>query len=565
MDPFTITPTVDATQEFLEIANDFSNPLELVREAISNAFDAKAKTIAVKFSVEKEYGERVLHIKIEDDGHGMERDGLQSFFDLGNSLRRGDATTIGEKGHGTKVYFNSSSIEVLTSKDGHGYQATMVDPFRKLFNREIPTVEVTPVAAPFSHGTHITIRGYNNNRRELFTHEQVKDYIQWFTKCGSIETAFGETQHQDVKLFLAGLDRTEHECMAFGHYFPPDSKSIEELFEEHLVTAPDYYSKKIVKEGQLKSFPEIRFHAVFCIEGNKTKQAYNRMLRRQGYRAPEGSYTVQERYGLWLCRDFIPVQRKNEWLTFKGSEYTKFHAFINCQEFRLTANRGSVDNTPSEIMDDVKDSVLGIYNEIVQGDAWREIEWLESEAEGFRTAERERKDFQWRVAKANKANVCEYKGTSLVEPQRESGVFALFLQLTMLAPELFPFEIVDYDTHSGIDVVAKGDKTTPIQNAKLYYVEFKLWLTPQFNHSFENLYSIVCWDTEIKNGDIMTDVNGEERKMQIVGCSETGDYTRYFLDHPKKAHKIEVFVLKDYLREKVGLDFRPRPAAKAGK
>ena len=121
MATFKIIPTVDETQEFLEIANNFSNPLELVREAISNAFDAKAKTISIVFTVGAEFGERVLYITITDDGHGMDKDGLQSFFDLGNSLRRGDPTTIGEKGHGTKVYFHSSSIEVTTTKDGHTY------------------------------------------------------------------------------------------------------------------------------------------------------------------------------------------------------------------------------------------------------------------------------------------------------------------------------------------------------------------------------------------------------------------------------------------------------------
>jgi hypothetical protein len=42
------------------------------------------------------------------------------------------------------------------------------------------------------------------------------------------------------------------------------------------------------------------------------------------------------------------------------------------------------------------------------------------------------------------------------EPQRESGVYALLVQLCTLKPSLFPFEIVDYDTHSGIDVIVKG-------------------------------------------------------------------------------------------------------------
>jgi hypothetical protein len=49
--------------------------------------------------------------------------------------------------------------------------------------------------------------------------------------------------------------------------------------------------------------------------------------------------------------------------------------------------------------------------------------------------------------------------------------------------------------------------------------------------------------------------------MQIVAPSSGGDYTRYFLDNPKKAHKIEVFCLKSYLKEKLGISFVPRTSS----
>jgi hypothetical protein len=75
--------------------------------------------------------------------------------------------------------------------------------------------------------------------------------------------------------------------------------------------------------------------------------------------------------------------------------------------------------------------------------------------------------------------------------------------------DLFPFFIIDYDTHDGIDVIAKGDKHTPIASTKLFYVEFKRTLSKGFNHSFENLHSFVCWDTEIKDDDILKDINSE--------------------------------------------------------
>lgn len=556
MDSYVITPRVNETQEFIEIANDFSNPLDLVREAISNSYDAKSTEIQVSFEVEKQYGESILKITLKDNGSGMGKDQLQSFFDLGNSTRRMDETSIGEKGHGTKVYFNSRKIEVETSNGNIGLHAIMDDPFRKLFDRRIPEINVS-YDENIPIGTKITIYGYNNNRRDKFTHHILKDYIFWFTKHGAIENQFNELSTK-VTLLLKGLGANEFEKISQGHFFPEDSENINKLFEDYLTKAPDYYVRKIVKEGILRNFPEIKYQAVFCIEGKYAKYDYNQMLRRPGYSAPEGAYTIQERYGLWICKDYIPIQRKNEWITFKGSEYTKFHAFINCQDLRLTANRGSVDNTPSEILQDIKDEVLKIYENIIKGDEWTSMEWLEEEASSYQTTEKEKKNFEWRLNKINKANIARYKDITLIEPERESGVFSIFLLLSQSEKELFPFYVVDYDTHDGIDVIAKGNDTTPISSAKLFYVEFKRTLSKSFNHSFENLHSVVCWDTDIKHDDVLKDINGEERKMQIIASENVNDYTRYFLENPRKAHKIEVFCLNKYLKEKLNIDFFPR-------
>ena len=558
MEPYEITPSVDETQEFIEIANDFSNPLDLVREAISNAYDAKATEIHISFQTVKQYGESILKISLKDDGLGMVPDQLQNFFDLGNSSRRDDETTIGEKGHGTKVYFNSRKIEVWTSAGEVGLHAVMEEPYRKLCNREIPSVTVTPTEG-VDKGTEITIFEYNNNRREKFTHNILYDYIVWFTKHGSIETHF-VTPDSATRLFLKGLDVDGFQEVPQGHVFPEDSADINKLFEEHITKAPSHYSKKIIKEGVLKNHPETKYQAMFSIEGKYAKYGYNHMLRRRGYSAPVGAYTIQERYGLWICKDHIPIQRKNEWITFKGSEYTKLHAFINCQDLRLTANRGSIDNTPSEVLQDLKNEVRKIYDDIVKSDEWTAMEWLEDEASAYQTTEKEKKNFKWRIKKINRANVAEYKGVTLVEPERESGVFSIFLILSQLEEDLFPFHIIDYDTHDGIDVIAKGDKHTPIASAKLFYVEFKRTLSKGFNHSFANLHSVVCWETDIKHDDILKDINAEERKMQIIAPNKEGDYTRYFLDHPQKAHKIEVFCLKNYLKEKLHIDFNPRTA-----
>src|SRR5262245_33373161 len=129
---YEIVPEVDAVREFLEIAGDFTNPLEVVREAVSNSFDAGAHNVAILFSRVKEKGRSTLVVEIQYDGKGMNKDELQSFFDLGNSKKRGDASTIGEKGHGTKVFFNCSSITVQTIQKGICLTASMDQPLARL-------------------------------------------------------------------------------------------------------------------------------------------------------------------------------------------------------------------------------------------------------------------------------------------------------------------------------------------------------------------------------------------------------------------------------------------------
>ena len=564
MKNFTIIPKVDTSREFIEIAMDFANPLDLVREAISNSFDAGATKIRLIFSVIDDCGEKKLKIEIADNGHGMDVDGLQSFFDLGNSLRRSDENAIGEKGHGTKVYFNSAQIEVFTIKDGIKYHALMKEPNRKLHNHEMPEVEVD-IAEMTSEptGTVIYILGYNNNRRDKFTHAQLKDYILWFTKFGSVEREFGIDKNIGVELELKGVDEDSAEKLSFGHIFPAESKSVSKLFDKYSMDAPKRYCKKFIKSGNLRNLPEIKYQAVFYVEGLKVRYEYNPMIRHSGYSAPQGGYTIQERYGLWLCKDFMLIQRKNEWINTKGSEYTKFHAFINCQNLRLTANRGSVENTPSEIMQDLQEVVSDIYEEITSGNDWDDLNWLEEEVGAFRTSKKEEDEFKRRIDAINRTAVAEFKGLHLVAPRQEIGVFSLFIQVSNYAPSIFPFTIVDYDTHVGIDAIAKANDPTPIKESKIYYVEFKRLLTKDFNHSFKNLHSIVCWDInlkDIKHNDEVTDISKETRQLEIIPPVSAEDYTHYYLKGMKSSRNIEVFVLKIFLKEKLNIEFKPRTA-----
>ena len=558
----TIVPTVHATQEFLEIARDFANPLDIVREGISNAYDAKAKEIIIKFDVIQKYDEPVLRITIADDGEGMTLAGLQAFFDLGNSTRRDlkseDPTLIGEKGHGTKIFFNSDQVDVTTTDGQSVFHATMEKPFVDLHKGNIPKVrvQVTPYDNKFK-GTKVVILGYNRNRRDMFTHGQLKDHIQWFTKHGSIEKQLKGLSGDEPILSLSGVDweGEEGEEIPFGHPFPDESSPVEELFEEHTVDAPQYFVKKWIRKGSLPDYPEIKYELVFAVEGDRAKRLSNQMLRGRGRVAKPGSYQVQERYGLWLTKDYIPIQRKNEWVTSRGSEFTKFHAFLNCQALKLTANRGSIENTPAEVIDALGKVARSLFNEIAESNDWVDMEWLEGQASAYNTEQKEKLDYERRVKFARTQKTATHKGVNLIEPRYENSVYSIFVILQTLEPELFPFEIVDYDTHSGIDVIAKTRDDVDVGQAMLRYVEFKHTLSSTFNHSFKNLHSIVCWKTKILHGEQIEDVAGTERTMVITPPTDPSQYTMYMLDDSRSTHKIEVFVLDTYLKEKLGITF----------
>lgn len=104
---------------------------------------------------------------------------------------------------------------------------------------------------PDATWTKIVILGYNDDDRKMFTHEQLKDYILWFTKMGSIEKEFGIKENQNVTLALRGVDRTEaegYETLEFGHFF---------LRKRHLLVSFWKYIWRmhlniIVKDGCLK-------------------------------------------------------------------------------------------------------------------------------------------------------------------------------------------------------------------------------------------------------------------------------------------------------------------------
>lgn len=556
-----IEPRVAAEAEFFEILNDFGNPLELLREAISNAIDAGATTLDVSFQVEEIEGARRLVIELEDDGTGMTNEVItRDFWGLGYSPSRQRSDAIGEKGHGTKIYLRSERIEVRTQSSEGAHESICDRPLKALSQKRLhePRLRAIPPFREHS-GTRIRIIGYNDNERSKFIRDIVKDYLLWFTKIGSVERIFKIDRHAGFKVRLKCLDQDEPEVVSFGHVFPDENSDIDKLFEERGTGAADSYVKRYVwPKERLQGHPEVSYEAVISVEGDGIKRVYNPMIRERR-RSESGKYRVFDRYGIWLCKDFIPVVRVNDWITGFGSGSNAFvllHGFVNCQSLKLTANRGTIANTDPKILEELQSAVQRLVADVDADLNKAGLYTLRGWHEESRTLEQERTEFARRVKTLRVRRVAKYNGRTLYEPSNESELFGLLVTVYALHPELFEFEPLDYNTTRGIDVIAKNKSGTTGSEGQHWYVELKYMLRSDFNHAFEHIRWIVCWDLDksIGDGSEFRGIEDSDVRRLTVDTDDAGRQV-YFLDNRKRAGKIQIIRLKEYLKERLNIEF----------
>lgn len=582
------TPEVKEAKSFREIVENFTDPREVLREAISNAVDWGASTIQIKIYEDATRADKELVINIRDNGLGLSRERFFAFWNLADSpgMQKDEfgkklGGRVGEKGHGTKTFWKCRLLAVESiaiEENGARWHVIgeMREPINTLLENKVPKYEY---AESFEQDgqtfTEITIKGYHIRSVEDFRHETLKDYIQWFTKFGAIELEFGIENNKGRVLNLQGLGRTHPEKIVFGHVFPPVANNIKALQKIYQDTWPRYYVNKWgPKSLPVEGYPSSSIDVVFYLEGDSAKREYNTMLTRPGRTPQTWHYTVSERYGLYMCKDCIPLpatERVNEWVAEK-SEWTLYHAFVNCQDFQLTANRASIGNTDRVFLAKVRETIENFFEKEVKASpeykAYKdEIEFTKERSVADRTEQDEKTDLDYRYEYAKNKRFAEYKPVecpfvTFLEPRQEAEVLILFSTITALKPDLFEFKIVDYSTSRGIDALCLLETGQGgLQKGNLRYIEFKRALTHDFrDHTFARLAGIVCWECNLGNGAKVHDLAGQERILHI--SKDTEGHTIYMLLAPPTlpASHIKVYVLKEYLREKLGVSFIPRPS-----
>ena len=220
-----------------------------------------------------------------------------------------------------------------------------------------------------------------------------------------------------------------------------------------------------------------------------------------------------------------------------------------------------MENTAPDFFEAIGETIKDVFkNKIMKSKDFQKYqeELLREQVE--MTAEREQKAFEDRRKSALSRKVAKSQHLELIEPRQESGVYSLVLQLKALDPRLFDFKVLDYDTSLGYDLLVTTDSALDLNQAAMRFVEIKYELKRTFNHSFKKLAGIICWDCKLANDEEVTDLTGEKRYLKITNRDESlqKSYKKYMLCSYTTGHNIELFVLKDYLKDKLSLEFRPR-------
>ncbi len=246
----TIDVTANVAVEIAEISGNFTNPIEVVREALHNAHDAGAAKVVVSATRQKmKDGRQALTLDIADDGLGMDQEGLVRFFGLGHSHKPKihGRRKIGYKGHGTKIFYQAADLFVATRVQGGELLLAVLEQARNaIHSKTLPLpqmyrgqeaetiIEKQNLSLPQLNGTTIRMADFtpdSNRLIDAFKTDPIENYLHWFTVYGSFEHIVrGVDPVAPFELFLQGTDRTTPRAVPFGHPWPKtDSTDLRQL------------------------------------------------------------------------------------------------------------------------------------------------------------------------------------------------------------------------------------------------------------------------------------------------------------------------------------------------
>jgi|GEM_PF-6327734 len=543
--PTGIKPGVNEAKEFLEIAKNFRDSKEIIREGLSNSWDAGASKVTLKFDLVQIPGtyRKGIVVSITDDGEGMSSikrgeantSEIEDFFSLGYSNK--PYGSIGTKGHGTKIYYKSSGIFVDTWKNGkHIHAETEVPPWGTLKKGIVPTYRYDEDAAD-EKGTKIVVDGFEGKQSEFKfdSLETLAQYILWYTVVGSFGQYFGSPKRMDVELKPANSPISTPISIPFGFKFPDENLDLSNGSSKYC----KIFGPKTIECGRTREETPVTINVIGAILGEENRESIPH---------------TYENMGLWLCKDFIRVERNNRIMeeVFKGQYwYRNMLILANCQQFDLTANRDNVRSDQEEydlaitgikkFIEEIKSNPASIsYFQTKAGeDLEKHAKVLEDKETGRKEAKKNELEKRLNEYRGRPdLNVPNIVSAPVKEPRSEAETALLLQAMISSKHPGIDFRIGEYKTSIGTDLIVEcASKGIP----SLAWAEIVATLENLFGwqHPPEGIHKVICWALG-KVQEKQSFTSGEQAKLTKKGQG------RYHLDIGTDT--IEVYVLREILQ-----------------
>ena len=479
-----LTPEINAAHEFVEIAKNFKRPQELLREAISNSWDANANSVSVDLQAVtlphegRGKPKRRVNVKIWDDGDGMDDTEIHYFFNLGDSHKPKNA--IGSKGHGTKMYYRSAGIRVLTHKGAVKVSARMASPWDSLLAGHVPNYSYKVGTNPDGgRGTTINIDAFDTLPREFEDLNEVLGFLQWNTVCGSVAEFLGaKTRSMKVTLNLPGGSASP--MIETGFRLPPENKEMSSGTSD---VVKYFQAEKQIDCGETSAGERVVVDFRAILLGDAARSFIPK---------------TYEQTGLWLCKDYILIERYNDLIeAVAGGEYwyRSFLVFANCQQFDLTANRNEIQ--ADEAWELATEGIKKLFTKVWTDPFTKgffEAKKKEDEEQGIK---KKQEEMQKRFEAYNQRPALTVKtpvpGLLPKAPRNEAETTLVLQALISANNKAIDFKLAEYDAHQGTDALIEvADKGIP----HLAWMEVVKSLANLFawDHDFARIHKVVCWN-----------------------------------------------------------------------
>lgn len=596
--------------ELYQIITDFGEPLEIFREAFQNAVDEDARKVFCHVYEKQRMSGSELIIDIWNDGAALKKENVENFFGLAKSTKVDENNMpikgkLGYKGHGAKIFFNARMVQICSKEGTEEWGVNLDNPLLQIENSN--TFEYSDfiyndnlaihLPNEWKNGFMVRIIGPKHfgtlHTQFKLNHMYLRDYIKWYTIFGTIQTLYDdELKNKQIKLYLSGLkvddfkknfkdvenvdpvpvfekiNDVTYEVMEMGHVFP-DERYAEKSMKQYarLVKSNkayyDFYSRMIYNNNVVCG-NNTTFRLIISLEGYETKRKYDLLLSKRGRPRTEMMHTDSERYGLWVCKGGIPVEKVDDWIEGgRGTgTYTYMQAFIDCEDFQLTANRGSIKNSDIEKIEIIKKELNRILSDSKLKALMNERAEMEAMEKQIQSIDSDVRELSERRKSANnRKKIYLPNGIVLQEPTKnksgysESETMVLLINIMANYPTLFNFKLLDYNTTKGIDFVVEV-------NGEAKYIELKGTLGKKMNHPFRCIDRFICYETELEVDDVVTDIEDFTTKMCVNKEDKFSSYDDEYKNKIYKSYRLrpdsaqikdmEVICLKEILTDIVG-------------